>query len=273
MGVVHQRRAAAGKDECKSVRAHQTIECGLRARPRGELGARRLARFVDAFEHHHLGAVDRTIGRFAAGKPRLPGQDGVAGCVDEAGSRELRVTVAGRDIELADAGAVARDPAQDRAEQHGDTGLAHGLLDPARERDLVVHHHRGVGRSAATVVQRALRAELSQDVVGDAVGELDAVRAVGKQPAERADDGVDGLAAERGQGIDEGDLAAEAGRFERGGDTGDAGAEHADIGRHPHRHRARWPAHDAGRGREFGLVRIHRWSGCCHPTHHTDYSS
>ena len=75
------------------------------------------------------------------------------------------------------------------------------------------------------------------------------------------------------EGIDEGDLAAEAGGFERGGDTGDAGAEHADIGRHPHRRRARWPAHDASRGREFGLVRVHRRSGCCHPTHHTDYSS
>ena len=37
--------------------------------------------------------------------------------------------------------------------------------------------------------------------------------------------------------------------------------------------RARWPAHDAGRGRDLGLVRVHRWSGRCHPTHHTDYSS
>ena len=176
MGVVHQRRAAAGKDERKSVGAHQTVERCLCARPRGQLRARRLARFVDAFEHHHLGAVDRTIGRLAAGKSRLPGQGGVAGRVDEARCRELHVAVAGREIEFADAGAVACDPAQDRAEQHGDTGLADGLLDPARERNLVVHHHGRVRRPAAAVVQRALRAELAQDVVGDAVGELSAVR-------------------------------------------------------------------------------------------------
>ena len=54
-----------------------------------------------------------------------------------------------------------------------------------------------------------------------------------------------------GSAIDEGDLAAEAGGFERGGDTGDAGADHADIGGHSHRRRARWPAHDAGRGRDL----------------------
>src|SRR4029079_13941308 len=80
-------------------------------------------------------------------------------------------------------------------------------------------------------------------------------------------------AASGGGGIESGAFAAEGGGLERGGATGDAGAEHADIGRHPHRRRARWPAHDAGRGRELGLVRIHRWSGCYHPTHHTDYSS
>jgi hypothetical protein len=57
-------------------------------------------------------------------------------------------------------------------------------------------------------VQCALRAELAQDVVGDAVGELPAMAAVGEQAAERADDRIDGLPAERGQPIDQGDLAA-----------------------------------------------------------------
>ena len=55
---------------------------------------------------------------------------------------------------------------------------------------------------------------------------------VGEQPAERADDGIDGLPAERGKAVDQRDLAAETGRFERGGNAGDAGAQHADIGGH-----------------------------------------
>jgi hypothetical protein len=65
------------------------------------------------------------------------------------------------------------------------------------------------------VMQRALRAEIAQDVVCDAVGELMAVRAVGEQPAESADDQVDGLPARGGRRVDERDLAAETGRLER----------------------------------------------------------
>ena len=55
-------------------------------------------------------------------------------------------------------------------------------------------------------MQRVLRAELAQDVVGDPVGELLPVRAVGEQAAERADDRIDGLAAERGKPVDQRDL-------------------------------------------------------------------
>ena len=54
--------------------------------------------------------------------------------------------------------------------------------------------------------------------------------AVGEQAAERADDGIDRLSAERGKAVDQRDLAAETCRFERGGHSGDAGAQHADIG-------------------------------------------
>ena len=264
MGVVHQRRAAAGEDERKSVGAHQTVECCLGARPRGQLRAGRLACFVDPLEHHHLGAVDRTIGRLAAGKSRLPGQGGIAGGVDKPRRRELHVAIARREIEFADAGAVACDPAQDRAEQHGDIGVADGLLDPAGERNLVVHHHGRVRRAAAAVVQRALRAELAQNVVGDAVGELSAVLTVREQPAERADDGIDGLPAERGKPVDQSDLAAETGRFERGGNSRDAGAQHADIGGHAPRGSVGRPPDDPGGRRDLGLVWVHRWSGRSH---------
>ena len=71
-----------------------------------------------------------------------------------------------------------------------------------------------------------------ENVVGDAVGELVAVGAVGEQPAKRADDRVDRLAAERGQSVDQDDLAAEPRRLDRGGNAGDAGADHADIRLH-----------------------------------------
>ena len=262
--MVHQRGAAAGKDESKSVRAHQTIVRAPGARPRGQLRARRLPRLVDAFEHHHLGAVDRTIGRLAAGKSRLPGQGGVAGGVDEAGRRKLDVAVTRRKVEFADAAAVARDAAQNGAEQHGDIGLANGLFDPTRQRDLVVHHHGRVRWSAAAVMQRSLRAEFAQDVIGDAVGELGAVRPVAEQAAERADDGIDCLSAERGKAVDQRDLAAETCRFERGGNSGDAGAQHADIGADTPRRSAWGPPHNSGRGRDLGLVRVHRWSARCH---------
>ena len=221
------------------MHAHEAVVRGLLAQPRGERFAARLLRLVDAFEHHHLGAVDRAVGMLAAGEARLPGQRRVAGRVDEAGRRKLHVAIAGGELELAHLAAVARHAAQDGAEQHGDAGLAHGFLDPARQRDLVIHHHGGVRRPAAAIVQRVLGAEVAQDVVGNPVGELVSVRAVGEQAAERADDRVDGLAAERGQPIDQRDLAAEPRRLERRRDAGDAGSQDADIRRYlPRRCRA-----------------------------------
>jgi hypothetical protein len=256
-GEVHQGGGAAGEDEGEAVGAHQAIVSGLDARAGGQLRAGGLARLVDALEHHHLRAVDRTVGMLAAREAGLEGERRVSGRVHEARGREPHVAVAGGEIERAYAGPVARHGAQDRAEQHGDLGLAHGLLDPARQRDLVVHHHSRIRRAAAAVMQRALRAEFAQDVVGDAVGELIAVRAVGEQPAERADDRIDGLAAQRRKCVDEGDLAAETGRFECRGDAGDAGAQHADIGGHVPRGCARCTPHDPGRRRDLCLVRAH----------------
>ena len=57
-----------------------------------------------------------------------------------------------------------------------------------------------------------------------------AVGAVGEQAAERADDRIDHLAAERRQAIDQHDLAAELRRLERRRRAGAAGADHADVG-------------------------------------------
>jgi hypothetical protein len=211
-------------------------------------------RLVDAFEHHHLGAVDRAVGMLAAGKSRLPGQCGVAGRIDEAGRGEFDVAIAGGEIERAQAAAVAGHPAQDRPEQRGDVGLADRFLDPARERDLVIHHHGRVRWPAATIVERPLRSELAQNVVGDAMGELMSMRAVGEQAAECADDRIDGLSAERGQPIDKCNLAAEPRRLERGRDPGDAGSQDADVRGHLSRRCVLQAPNDPGRGRRPSLI-------------------
>src|SRR5262245_51230736 len=77
MGEVHQRDGAAGKNEGEAIGAHQAIVGGLGTRAGGEFRAPGLARLVDAFEHHHLSAVDRTVGMLAAGETRLEGERGI----------------------------------------------------------------------------------------------------------------------------------------------------------------------------------------------------
>ena len=190
----------------------------------------------------------------AASKACLPGQRRVAGGVDEASRRKRHVAIAGGETDLMHPAAIARHGAQDRTEQYGNVSFANGFLDPTRERDLIVHHHGRVRRTAAAVVQGALSAEIAQNVIGDAVGELMAMRPVGEQSAERADDGIDGLATERGKSVQQCDLATETGRLERRRNPGDACPEDADIGRYMSCRPARRPPNDAGRRRNLGLV-------------------
>jgi hypothetical protein len=258
MGEVDEGGIAAGKREGESLRANEAVVGGLLAQPRRERLAGRLLRRVDAFEDEHLGAVDRAIGRLAAVEARLPGQRRVAGGVDEAGGRKGHVAIAGRKVERADPAAVAGHAAQDGAEQNRDAGVANRFLDPARERDLVVHDDGGVGGPAAAVVQRLLGAEIAQDVVGNAMGELAPMGAVGEQATEGADDRVDRLAAERRQPVQQRDLAAEAGGLERGRDAGNAGAQDADIRRQMPRRTVGRAPDDPGRRRNFRRVRAHR---------------
>ena len=72
-------------------------------------------------EHHHLGAVDRTVGRLAAGKARLPDQRGIAGGVDEAVRRELRHRrTVSRDRSSRMQPAVERDPRRTAPSSTGD---------------------------------------------------------------------------------------------------------------------------------------------------------
>ena len=114
------------------------------------------------------------------------------------------------------------------AEQHGDALRPHRLLDPAAERNLVVVDDRGE-RPVPVVERLVLPAEIAQNVVGNAAGELVAMRAVGEQAAECADDGVYRLAAEHRQAVDDEHLAAETRRLDRGRNAGDAGADDADV--------------------------------------------
>ena len=213
MRHVHKRGAAARKREGEAVLAHQAVFADHLLLTLGQFLARRDVRLVDILEHDHLRPVDRAIFRLAARQARKPGERGVAGSIDEAGRGNLHVAITGGEIELLDAAAVARDAPHHRAGDRLDAGLHHRLLDPAAERHLVVHDDGGVLR-IAPVMQRALGAEVAQNVVGDAVRHLIRVRAIGEEPAERADDGIDRLAAERGLAVDQRYRAAEACRFD-----------------------------------------------------------
>src|SRR6185503_11785949 len=109
------------------------------------------------------------------------------------------------------------------------------------------------------VVQSALGAEVLEDAGGDAVRELEALRTVGEEPAERADDRVHRLAAERRQPVDQDDLATQRRSFQRGRGAGDAGTQHADIGSLLHWRGGFFAPH--GADRNFLLVAIgHRYS-------------
>ena len=101
------------------------------------------------------------------------------------------------------------------------------------------------------IMQRALRAEIAQDAVGDAVRELVAAAAVGEQAAERPDHRVDRLSAERVQPVDQRDLGPEPGGFERSRHASDAGADDADVRTDLPRRCALAP-HDARRRHDVG---------------------
>jgi hypothetical protein len=94
-----------------------------------------------------------------------------------------------------------------------------------------------------------LRREIAQNVVGDAMGELIWRGSVGEQAAKGADDGIDGLSAERGKGVHNDDLAAETRRFQRRRNAGNACSQHADVGGQVSRGGARRPPHDPRRRR------------------------
>ena len=179
-----------------------------------------------------------------AGKARLPCERRVAGGIGKAGRGNLDVTEPRSERELANSRAVAGHVAQDRAKENRNAGFLDRLLDPARQRDLIVHDDGGVGGAAPAIVEGSLGAEVAQNLVGDTMGELISSRPVGEQAAERADDGVDGLPAERGQGIDENHLAAEARPFERRGNPRNAGAQHADVAGYALRVCARYTSND-----------------------------
>ncbi len=111
MRHVDERRAASGKDKRKSVGADQAVLGCRRARPFDEFLSAWLGVFVDPFEHHHLRAVEWPVGRLAAGKTGLVGERSVAGCIHEARCRQHHVAVAGRELDRADAAAVAHHTA------------------------------------------------------------------------------------------------------------------------------------------------------------------
>src|SRR5262249_38545567 len=228
VGHVEDRNAAARNDERDRVAAHQLVGVAFLLHARRHLVALRVVRLIDVFEHDHLGAVDLPAGRLAARKTGLPGQGRVSGRVHEPSRAKPQVAVAGDELQFLDAAAVETNTAQYGTQNHGDAGGADRLLNPAAERDLVIVDHRG-DRAVPTIERAGNAAEVAQDVFGDAIGVLRAVGAIGEQSAKRADNRVDGLAAEGGEAVDDRDPAPQPRRLERGRHAGNARADDADI--------------------------------------------
>ena len=228
MRHVHGGNAASGNDESEPLAPDETVLIAFFLHARAELVTGRLFGFVDILQDDHLGPKHRTVGRLPAGEARLPDQCGVAACVHKAGSLDVHVAVACCELKALHPTALDLNAPQYRAKRYGDAGLANRLLDPAGQCDLVVVDH--CGQRSMPVIERMLfRAEIAQDVVGDAVGELVAVGAVGEQPAERADDRIDRLAAEHGQAVDQHDFAPGPGGGQCGGGAGDPRTHNANI--------------------------------------------
>ena len=232
----------------------QAVVAGLLLHAFRDLRLRRRVRLVDALQHHHLRAEHLGVGGLAAGQARVPGQRRIAGGIDEAGGLHGHVAVAGGEMQPRDAPPLHLHVAQHRAHQRDDARLLDRPLHPAAERDLVVVDHGGDG-AVAVVEGLVLLLQVVQDLVGDAVGELVAVRAVGEQAAEGGDDGVDGLASQRRQPVDDGGAPAEARGLQRRRRAGNAGADHADVHAHLARRAARGPLDNTGGGCRSGLVR------------------
>ena len=95
---------------------------------------------------------------------------------------------------------------QHRADEHLDAEPAHGPLQPAAERHLVVEDRRGV---AAGEVQVPGRPELTEYVVENPVRQLRVTRRVAEYAAEKADQRMHHLPADKRQRIDEHHAAAE----------------------------------------------------------------
>ena len=194
MGHVHSRDAATWNDKAQTFAAAQAIAFGACFHHFGDFGLRGHSRLVDVFDDDHLRAEDAGVFWFAARQSSRPRQRRVTAGVDEAVGLDSDVAVAGGEVQRLQAPPVHVHLAQDGADQRDDTGLDDGLLDDAAECDLVVVDDGGNG--TATVVDAGVFFfERIENVVGDAMSELVAVRAVRKEPAKSADDRVDGLAA------------------------------------------------------------------------------
>ena len=104
-------------------------------------------------------------------------------------------------------------------------------------------------------MQRVLRAEVVQDVVGDAVRDLVPCVPLANSPQNVPMIELTACPPSAGSAVDQRDLAAETRRFQRRRDAGDSGAQHADVRRHVR------GAAPAGRRTIRVAVEILGWSG------------
>jgi len=185
MGHVHGRNAASGDDEGEALAPDQPVPVTFLLHPRVDLVAGRLVGFVDVFQNDHLRSEHRAVRRLPAGEASLPDQRGIAARFDKPGRFDVHVAVTCRELDAADPAALDLHPTHHGAKHHGDTGLANRFLDPAGECNLVVIDNCGQ-RPVPVMQGLLLGAELAQNVVGYAVGELVAMSSIGKQTAKRS---------------------------------------------------------------------------------------
>ncbi len=227
MRHVHGGHAAAGNDEAEPFAAKQAVLLALLPHPPRQLFAARHLGFVDAFEHHHLGAEHRTVRRLLARKAGLPDQRRIAAGVDEACGGDTHVAVTRGEPERPDPPVHDLNLADDRAEQHGDPGVMDRGLDPAAERHFVIDDDVV---DALPVVDGTGPRQIADDVLRDPVGHLVAIFAVGEHAADGADDRIHRLPAQHRQAVDQQHPFSEPCGLDRRRGAGDAGADHAHIG-------------------------------------------
>ena len=215
-----------GKKNARPPRRSSPGSSPLRGEHRVDLAGLRLVLLVQVLHDDLLAAVDGPL-RHPAGQAGLPGERRVAAGVDVPVGPDAHVPVPGARSTAVTRPSAQRHVAEHRAGDDLDAQRAHGPLQPAAERDLVVEDGR---RVAAGEVQVAGRPELAENVVEDPVRQLGVFGGVAEYPAEKPDQRVRPSARRLAAASRPAPGAAQAGGLDRRRRARDPGSDDAHIG-------------------------------------------